>query len=94
MILEHVLITVAADRAAAYETAFAEARTIMLRQPGCRGCDLLPKLDQSGEYLLLITWNRKEDHMEGFRKSEDYHEWSALLHPFYDVFPNLAYYQL
>lgn len=94
MILEHVLITVAVERAPAYEVAFAEARTIMLRQPGCGGCNLYPKLDRPGEYLLLVRWESKEDHTEGFRKGQDYLRWSALLHPFYDVFPTVDYYQL
>ena len=92
MIFEHVLISVASERALAYESAFTEARTIILRQPGCQGCNLYPKLDQPGEYLLLIEWNRKEDHTEGFRKSDDYRRWSALLHPFYEVFPTVDYY--
>jgi hypothetical protein len=34
-----------------------------------------------------------EDHTEGFRKSEAYQEWKALLHPFYDPMPMVEYYQ-
>jgi len=52
----------------------------------------LPKVDAPGEFLLLIEWERKADHTEGFRKSPEYEEWSRLLHPFYEVFPTVEYY--
>ena len=38
-------------------------------------------------YLLLVEWASTEAHTEGFRGSEDYAQWRALLHHFYDPFP-------
>jgi hypothetical protein len=29
--------------------------------------------------LLLVRWRRLEDHTEGFRKSQPYQRWKALL---------------
>lgn len=94
MILEHVHITVTPDRATAYLEAFKEARPQVQGQSGCHSCRLLPKLDAPGEFLLLIEWDSKADHTEGFRRSAEYREWSRLLHPFYEVFPTVAYYEL
>lgn len=54
MILEHVHIIVDPNRADAYLEAFAEARSQVQGQSGCRGCRLLPKVDMPGEFLLLI----------------------------------------
>ena len=92
MILEHVLIEVAAERSDDYLAAFAEARPLVLRQPGCRSCRLLPRLEGGGNFLLLIEWEQVEDHTKGFRRSADYRRWSELLHPFYDVFPTVNYF--
>lgn len=94
MILEHVHITIAADRVTAYLEAFEEARPQVQCQPGCHSCRLLPKVDAPGEFLLLIEWESKADHTEGFRRSAEYLEWSRLLHPFYEVFPTVTYYEL
>lgn len=92
MVLEHVHIQVAPERSKAYLRAFAQARPLVLAQPGCRSCRLLPKVEEEGAYLLLIEWESKEAHTEGFRQSEEYLKWSALLHPFYDIFPTVDYY--
>lgn len=92
MVLEHVHITVLPANVAAYLEAFEEARPLVQCQLGCRSCRLLPKVEALGEFLLLIEWERKADHTEGFRKSAEYAEWSRLLHPFYEVFPTVEYY--
>ena len=44
--------------------------------------------------LLLVAWERLEDHTEGFRKSPEYEEWRRLLHHFYDPFPTVEHYRL
>lgn len=92
MVLEHVYITVAPERVPDYEQAFEQARPQVQCQPGCKSCRLLPSLDHPGQFLLLIEWQTKEHHTEGFRKSPEYQEWSRLLHPFYDQFPEVRYF--
>ena len=94
MILEHVHITIAPDRVDAYLKAFEEARPLVQAQSGCYSCRLLPAVGEAGNFLLLIEWGSKEDHTEGFRKSEEYKEWSRLLHPFYEVFPEVRYFTI
>jgi heme-degrading monooxygenase HmoA len=49
-------------------------------------------LEAEGRYLLLVWWDRLEDHTEGFRKSSDYDVWRKLLHHFYDRFPEVEHY--
>ena len=92
MVLEQVHITVAPERVSDYQQAFEQARPQVQCQPGCKSCQLLPALDHPGQFLLLIEWETKEHHTEGFRKSPAYQEWSRLLHPFYDTFPTVNYY--
>lgn len=94
MILEHVCTKVNLERASDYLAAFSRARPLVLRQQGCLSCRLLPKVGENGTFLLLIEWETKSAHTEGFRKSIEYAEWSELLHPFYTVFPAVDYYQI
>ncbi|PEL50642.1 antibiotic biosynthesis monooxygenase, partial [Bacillus toyonensis] len=48
---------------------------------------------QKGKYLLLVQWETLEDHTVGFRQSEQYQKWKALLHHFYDPFPTVEHFE-
>lgn len=92
MILEHALLTVTPGREAEFEAAFAEARHIIAAMPGFGGLTLSRCLERENGYLLLVRWQRLEDHTEGFRGSAGYQRWRDLLHHFYDPFPVVEHY--
>jgi heme-degrading monooxygenase HmoA len=92
VILEHALLPVKPDEEAAFERAFAQARQIIAGMPGFRGLTLSRCLERPGTYLLLVEWDRLEDHTEGFRGSPAYEDWRALLHHFYEPFPVVEHY--
>lgn len=93
MILEHAVLDVVPGREDAFEAAFDEARHIVVGMPGCRSLRLERCLEQPSRYLLLIEWDRLEDHTEGFRGSPQYARWRELLHHFYDPFPTVEHYR-
>jgi heme-degrading monooxygenase HmoA len=93
VILEHALLSVDQREAAAFEAAFARAKGVIAGMPGFRGLTLSRCLERDGGYLLLVEWDRLEDHTEGFRGSPQYEEWRALLHRFYDPFPVVEHYR-
>jgi heme-degrading monooxygenase HmoA len=93
MILEHALLDVVPGREAAFERAFAEASAIIARQRGYRGHRLERCLEAPSRYLLLVAWETLEDHVEGFRGGPDYPAWKALLHDFYDPFPEVGHFE-
>ncbi|BBY32797.1 hypothetical protein MMIN_08580 [Mycolicibacter minnesotensis] len=43
-------------------------------------------------YLLLVRWENIEAHTEGFRKSPEFEQWRALLHPFYESPPVIEHF--
>jgi heme-degrading monooxygenase HmoA len=92
VILEQAPLTVRAGEQAAFEAAFARARHLIAGVPGFRRLSLSRCLERDTGYLLLVEWDRLEDHTEGFRGSPAYQEWKALLHPFYDPFPVVEHY--
>jgi heme-degrading monooxygenase HmoA len=87
VILEHALLPVQPGQEAAFERAFAEAKGIIAGMPGFGGLSLSRCHERPSTYLLLVTWERLEDHTEGFRGSPEYQQWRSLLHSFYDPFP-------
>jgi len=50
-------------------------------------------METPSRYILLVKWEILEDHTVGFRESEEYQKWKALLHHFYDPFPVVEHYK-
>jgi heme-degrading monooxygenase HmoA len=92
VILEHALLTVGPGRHPDFEAAFAQARALIAAMPGFRRLSLSRCLERDDRYLLLVEWDRLEDHTEGFRGSAEYQQWRTLLHHFYDPFPVVEHY--
>jgi heme-degrading monooxygenase HmoA len=92
VILEHALLSVRPGQHQSFEESFARAERIIAAMPGFGGLTLSRCLERDGVYLLLVEWDRLEDHTEGFRGSAAYQEWRALLHHFYDPFPVVEHY--
>jgi heme-degrading monooxygenase HmoA len=93
VILEHALLDLVPGQEAAFERAFEEARPLIAATPGFRSLRLERCVERPAQYLLLVEWDRLEDHTEGFRGSPRYEEWRRLLHQFYDPFPLVEHYR-
>ncbi len=93
MILEVAILNIIPGKEKEYEAAFAKASKIISSMKGYISHELKKCIEKENRYLLLIDWEGLEDHTEGFRKSKEYKEWKALLHPFYDPFPVVEHYE-
>ena len=94
MILEHAELDVRSDRVEKFEAAFAEAKEIIAKSPGFCGMELHRGVEITNRYLLLVRWERIEDHVQEFRLSPAYQEWRKLLHHFYQPMPIVHHYEL
>jgi heme-degrading monooxygenase HmoA len=92
VILEHALLPVRHGQEDRFEAAFARARTIIAGMSGFRSLRLSRCVERPSVYLLLVEWDRLEDHTEGFRGSAEYQEWRRLLHDFYDPLPTVEHF--
>lgn len=93
MILEVAILNVIPGREAEFETAFRTAQAIIASMRGYRSHDLRRCLEARNRYILLVQWDKLEDHTVGFRGSPQYQEWKRLLHHFYDPFPVVEHYE-
>jgi heme-degrading monooxygenase HmoA len=94
MILEVAILTVKPGQEREFEAAFEKAQEIIAAMTGYVSHQLQHCIEQPGRYLLLVNWTTLEDHTVGFRQSAQYQEWRALLHHFYDPFPEVQHYQV
>ncbi len=69
MILEVAHLQIIPGNATDFEQAFARAQHIISAMPGYLGHQLQRALDDPHHYLLLVQWERLEDHTRGFRGS-------------------------
>ncbi|ENV31761.1 antibiotic biosynthesis monooxygenase family protein [Acinetobacter gerneri] len=93
MIIEHVYLTIKPEQSQSFQQAFSQAKQVIAPMQGLNAVQLIKHLTDEHRYILLIFWDRLEDHTQGFRQSEAYQEWKALLHHFYDPFPTVEYYE-
>jgi heme-degrading monooxygenase HmoA len=94
MILEVAILNVQPGQEREFEAAFGKAQAIIGSMSGHVSHQLQSCIEQPGRYLLLVNWETLEDHTVGFRQSAQYQEWRALLHHFYDPFPEVQHYQV
>ncbi len=93
MILEVVILNVIPNLTAEFEAAFAKAERIIASMEGYISHQLQKCIEEPAKYILLVNWTDLEAHTIGFRGSEEYQEWKALLHHFYDPFPTVEHYE-
>lgn len=94
MILEVAVLNVRPGMAEEFESAFKTASAIIAAMPGYGSHELQRCVETANRYILLVRWQRLEDHTIGFRQSSQYQQWRALLHHFYEPFPAVEHYEL
>ena len=94
MILEVAILDVISGQENEFQAAFATASPIISSMSGYVSHQLQRCMEKQNRYILLVNWEKLEDHTVGFRGSEGYQEWRKLLHHFYDPFPTVEHYEL
>ncbi|WP_437919105.1 antibiotic biosynthesis monooxygenase family protein [Sphingobacterium sp. LRF_L2] len=92
MIVEVAMLNIKAGLSQEFEHAFLKAEKIIQRMNGYISHEMKRCIEQNDKYILFVRWETLEDHTEGFRKSDEYQDWKALLHHFYDPFPQVEHY--
>jgi heme-degrading monooxygenase HmoA len=93
MVTEHAVLQVRSGREIEFETAMQQAKPLIAASPGFVDIKVMKSAQGNSVYLLLVRWNSIADHQDGFRKSDRYQQWRALLHPFYDPMPQVGYFE-
>jgi len=94
MILEVAVLDVKKGMEADFEVSFNEAQHIISSRKGYVSHQLQKCIEKNNRYILLVNWEKLEDHTQGFRGSKEYEKWKKLLHHFYEPFPEVEHYQL
>ncbi len=93
MILEVAILEVKKELQKEFEKDFAYASKYISSINGYKGHTLRKCLERENRYMLSVNWENLESHEIGFRKSEAYQKWKALLHKYYNPFPTVEHYK-
>ncbi len=92
MILEVATLDVIPGKEQEFEADFARAQQIISGMKGYINHKLHRCIEKENRYILLVNWEKLEDHTVGFRQSSQYQEWRKLLHHYYYPFPTVEHY--
>jgi len=95
MILEHADIRIDPANAAAFEEAIERGlNTVIAQAKGYQGAKVNRSIESPGRYVLTIHWETLEDHTVGFRQSEAFTAWRAIVGPFFLQPPVVEHFEL
>lgn len=95
MILEHADIRIDPAQATAFEEAITRGVTTVIAQAkGFQGYKVNRSQETPGRYILMIYWATLEDHTVGFRQSDAFPAWRAIVGPFFAQPPVVEHMEL
>ncbi|HOC12340.1 MAG TPA: antibiotic biosynthesis monooxygenase [Propionicimonas sp.] len=83
MVIEHAQISVIPGREDEFAANFDQALAVIRQAKGFRWAELHRFIERESVFLLLVGWESFEDHMTGFRESELFAQWRAVIGPFF-----------
>jgi heme-degrading monooxygenase HmoA len=92
MILELATIDIKSGTNADFEMNLEKAQHIISQSKGYMGHQFQKCIEQDNRYILLIHWQTLEDHTKGFRESDLFTAWRALIGPFFETAPMVQHY--
>ena len=94
MVLELATIDIKPGTNADFEAALEKAQFVIRQSEGYIGHQFQKCIERDNRYVLLIRWATLEAHTEGFRGSELFKEWRALIGQYFDTPPAVEHFNL
>jgi len=90
MIIEIATIEILATKNEEFEAALAVAvDTVLKKAKGFLEFEVLHGIEEADLYTFLIRWESLEDHTIGFRESDLYVQWRAIIQPYFANAPKV-----
>lgn len=94
MVVEQARLTVEAGREAEFQEVFGTARQVLAEADGFRWAELLRCEEHPQVFVLRVGWESVEAHTVGFRESERFQRWRALVGPFFAAPPDVEHHHV
>ena len=95
MILELADIRIHSGQNAAFEEAIERGlKTVISKAKGFQSYKVNRGIESPQRYVLQISWATLEDHTVGFRGSDLFTQWRAIVGPFFAGAPTVEHFEL
>lgn len=94
MILELATIDIKQGTNSEFEKNLEKAQLVISKSIGYISHQFHKCIEQDNRYILLISWQTLEDHTKGFRESELFTTWRALIGPYFETAPFVQHYEM
>ena len=95
MILELADIRIRPGENAAFEEAITRGlKTVISQAKGFQGYKVNRGIESGERYILQIFWDTLEDHTVGFRGSDLFAQWRAIVGPFFAGAATVEHFQM
>lgn len=92
MILEIAVLDIKEDAIETFEGVLEGAKAVISQSKGFVSIEFQQCIETPTKFLALIQWKTLEDHTVGFRESELFKEWRAVLSPYFNKPPFADHY--
>ncbi len=92
MVLELATIDIKEGTNAQFEINIEKAKLIIAQSKGFQSIEVQHCIEQNNRYILLIYWETLHDHTVGFRNSDLFIQWRALIGEFFEKPPLVQHY--
>jgi len=94
MIVEIADLRIRAGSQVQFEEAIARGvKDVISAAAGFRRFEVQRCIESPERYVLLIEWERLEDHTVGFRGSDAFAHWRAIVGPFFAQPPQVEHFE-
>ena len=93
MTVEYIRYKVEPAQRNAFVDAYAQAATQLQASPFCQAYELTECEEEEGQFMLRIEWTSTDEHLNGFRKSELFPPFFALIKPFFANIQEMRHYR-
>lgn len=91
--VEIIRYTIPNNDRISFENAYKEAGIYLKASPYCLGYNILHGDDEPNHYIVTIYWTSKDDHLNGFRKSQQFPSFLNLVRPYYNNIDEMKHYK-
>lgn len=91
-VLEVGLIDVSPGAEDEFAAAYRRARELLAVSPGCRSVRMTRGVESPSRFVLLVEWDSVAAHEQGFRATDRFARWRALIGPYFAAPPRVEHF--
>ncbi len=91
--IEIIRYKIPMDQQSDFINAYSKASDLLNQSKYCVGCEVIHGVDETENFIVRIHWTSIEEHLSGFRKSDEFKSFFELVKPFFNNIQEMKHYE-